>query len=561
MSLHARESSDGVKSRITAFYERVTAEESFKRNLSIPAQRAEAEELARKNGWAPVKHYAEPKHVQGSVWQRPAFLELVRDIEAGKILRVVARHEDRFWRDLEVQQRFVEILRRHEVELWAFRGQLDYKTAHGKLVLQITGATAEFEKNITGERIRKVKRSLIMKGRPAGGPPPFGYTSQSRIKTDLMKEGLPEDEAYRRACEIIPVGKSRVVDEREAEVVRLVFRLFTDPGHRWGVRRITAYLNRNGYRRRSGLLWHPDKVRGIVNNPAVAGHLFYDEAAFSANVPSRAPKYRQVLYPASHEPIIALDVWREAQRIKTENTTVKRTKSTAPIAYPLRNILVCGCGKPMKGKASGGADRPAYYICSDRKHFGPERCNRPVLKKPVVETAVWKFLHGLLGNPAAVIDYVREARERLHEQLPAGRQALAEKNQALTDVKARLARYYERFERAANPGEEDLAWERIKELREQETALKAEIAELESQQTPSSNRDFDAVRARRYLRTLARFFRSRPRYEQSLYEALHQHHGFRVAVLAKDLVEATLEFDGEIEPSDEDDSMSRGRPM
>jgi hypothetical protein len=133
----------------------------------------------------------------------------------------------------------------------------------------------------------------------------------------------------------------------------------------------------------------------------VAGHLFYDEAAFSANVPSRAPKYRQVLYPASHEPIVTLEVWREAQRIKTENTPAKRTKCTAPIAYPLRNILVCGCGKPMKGKASGGADRPAYYICSDRKHFGSERCNRPVLKKPGVETAVWNFLRGLLGNPAA----------------------------------------------------------------------------------------------------------------------------------------------------------------
>jgi DNA invertase Pin-like site-specific DNA recombinase len=334
VSLHALESLDGVKSRITAFYQRVTAEESFKRNLSIPAQRAEAEELARRHGWAPFTHYTEPKKVQASVWQRPAFLELVRDIEAGKILRVVARHEGRFWRDLEVQLRFIEILRRHQVELWVFRGQLDYKTAHGKLVLQITGATAEFEKNITGERIRKVKRSLIMKGRPAGGPPPFGYTSQSRVKAELMKEGLPEDEAYRRACEIIPVGKSWVVDEREAEVVRLIFRLFTGPVHRWGVRRITAYLNRHGHRRRSGLLWHPHKVLSIVNNPAVAGCLFYDEAAFSANVPSRAPKYRQVLYPASHEAIITLEVWREAQRIKAENTTTKRTKTSSKVGYP-----------------------------------------------------------------------------------------------------------------------------------------------------------------------------------------------------------------------------------
>lgn len=121
-------------------------------------------------------------------------------------------------------------------------------------------------------------------------------------------------------------------------------------------------------------------------------------------------------------------MWREAQRIKTENTPVKRTKSNAPIAYALRNILVCGCGKPMKGKASGGNGRPTYYICSDRKHFGPERCNRPVLKKPDVETAVGNFLHGLLGNPAAVSDYVQEAREQLRKQVPTSRQALAKRN-------------------------------------------------------------------------------------------------------------------------------------
>jgi hypothetical protein len=164
---------------------------------------------------------------------------------------------------------------------------------------------------------------------------------------------------------------------------------------------------------------------------------------------------------------------------------------------------------------------------------------------------------GVSAAPSPVIDYVREANERLREQLPAGQEALAEKKQALVDVKARLARYHERFERAGNAGEEDFAWKRIKELHEQETSLKAEIAGLEAQQISNSDRELDAVRARRYLRTLAHFFRSRPRYEESLYEALHRHHGFRVAVLAKDLVEATLEFEGEIEPSEEDDSTSR----
>ena len=134
---------------------------------------------------------------------------------------------------------------------------------------------------MTGERIRKVKRSLVMKGSPAGGPPPYGYTSQSRTKAELVVQGVTEEEAYRRACETIPIGKAWLVDEREAEVVRLIFRLFAAAAHRWRCPWITAYLNREGHRRRSGLLWHPHKVLSIVNDPAVAGYLFYDEAAFA----------------------------------------------------------------------------------------------------------------------------------------------------------------------------------------------------------------------------------------------------------------------------------------
>ena len=57
MSLRVLESLDGVNGGVTALYERVTAEESFKRNLSIPAQRDEAEELAERHSWPLIKHY------------------------------------------------------------------------------------------------------------------------------------------------------------------------------------------------------------------------------------------------------------------------------------------------------------------------------------------------------------------------------------------------------------------------------------------------------------------------------------------------------------------------
>src|SRR5262245_4415914 len=103
--------------------------ESVQAGLSVPNQWPRGREIASLSRWPEYRIYVEPKHVSAELWtdKRPALKRLLDDIAAGRVLGVCARHTDRFWRNNEVQARFLRILRDAGVELWDFNNQYDYK--------------------------------------------------------------------------------------------------------------------------------------------------------------------------------------------------------------------------------------------------------------------------------------------------------------------------------------------------------------------------------------------------------------------------------------------------
>src|SRR6185369_13960063 len=155
----------------------------------------------------------------------------------------------------------------------------------------------------------EMKRGKARAGKFGGGPPPFGYTCQSRVKREARLGSMSEDEAERMAAERCPISRALYLDEREADVVKIVFELYLEK--RWGCRRIADELNRRGYRRRGGLLWVAVKVGKIVNNPVVAGYTSYDEDSYAKGLPSRRPRHHQTLYPGTHPTIIPSEKWHE----------------------------------------------------------------------------------------------------------------------------------------------------------------------------------------------------------------------------------------------------------
>lgn len=532
--------------KVTAIYVRVTREESLKLDLSIPNQKNRAVELCAERGWHTVKLYVEPRQVGGDLMpkKRPALAMLLADVEAGCVERVLVRHTDRLWRSTEVEDLILRTLHEHSVELWDFAGPRELRSAGGRFALKVLGAAAELEKGLTAERIREMKRGKALAGKTGGGPPPFGYTAQSRAKREHLALGLSEDDAYRLACEKFPIAKTWYVDDAEAEVVRLIFDLYL--GERMGSRRISQELNKRGHRRRGGFLWSPVKVGKVVNNPAVAGLCSFDEDAYHKGLPSRLPRFRQTLYPGTHQALIPVEKWREAQRLKNEiNAPRTRTKSMeAARVYPFSGILRCDrCGSHMMGKSSG-VKHPAYYVCARRKYYGPtDGCPGPTVHERWAEKTIWAYLNRILESPAFIKELLDRVNARLAQDAPEFSNRLAQVRAEITALQQKQRKWMERFEGAADDAAAEVIWQRVRELKAKEIDLSREATELDAKVAGPPKRQLTERDIAAYLARLREGAGTSATKRRVFAQLLERHHDLRVRVLDARRLVVSLRLD------------------
>ena len=515
-----------------AFYVRVTREESVKADLSIPNQIARAKEVASLRKWPHWKVYVEPKHVSGELWlnKRPALRELVQDVNAGHVTAVCARHTDRLWRTSEIQSQLISILRERSVEVWDFSQRHEYKTAHGRFSLQVLGAAAELEVNLTAERIREMKRGKARKGKTGGGPPPFGYTSQSRRLGQLLQAGYDQDEAYAKACTEFPVGKRWFIDEEEATVVRLIFEQYTAPKSRLGSKRIARHLNSLGYKTRTGMAWLAPYIRRMVANPAYAGYTTYDEDSYEKRLDSRLPRDRQTLYKGEHEPLISLATWQKAQNDRKEGITIKRDgrQASERRVFALTGILRCpSCGSRMIGKWSRHSTR-TYYLCARRHNGGPELCSFPMLDANQLHRETWRWVHTIISSPEYLDEHLKRLQDRLQRQRPEAEKNLDRAKRRMDEIRGSLRKYYMLLEGSHDPIKEQAFTERITELRGELASLETEVGALQRQVSPTQKPPVTLIQMQAYLQQFEERGADKPEIQKAIFHELRRNHGFAV---------------------------------
>jgi site-specific DNA recombinase len=521
-----------------AFYVRVTQEESVKKDLSIPNQIARAREVARDRGWTDYRIYVEPRHTSAELWveKRPAFRLMLEDIAAGRVVAICARHVDRFWRNNDIQGRLLAVLRPHRVEVWDFTTRHEYKSAHGRFALQVLGAASELEVNLTAERIREMKRGKALKGKAGGGPPPYGYTSQSRRRHDLVAQGVPEDEAYRQACLDFPVGKTWYVDEQEAPIVRLIFDLYCAPDKRWGTKRIVRHLNEQGHKTRNGHAWLSNYVRRIINNPAYAGFTTFDEGAYADKLPSRLPRFRQERFQGEHTPLISVELWESAQDIKTTENSVKRVhaETVSRGCFSLVGIIRCPkCDSRMVGKWTHHSSR-RYYICNRRHSAGNDQCDFPLVDATALQHGVWNWLCDVLSSPALVVDHAERLRKKLAEDAPDVARQLAATERRQAEIRAAITKYHRLIEASDDPARDDALLDRVRELHTELQPLEAAAAELRAKAASTPPQRVSTEHVRRYLADLRARVDSRPEVQRAVFHQFKREHDLRVRAVSKE---------------------------
>ncbi|MBT9245926.1 recombinase family protein [Gemmobacter fulvus] len=368
-----------------AVYTRKSSEEGLEQEFnSLHAQREACESYIasqRSEGWVLVRDQYDDGGISGGTLERPGLKRLLADIEDGLVDVVVVYKIDRLSRSLMDFSKLVEVFDRNGVTFVSVTQSFNTTTSMGRLTLNILLSFAQFEREVTAERIRDKVKASRMKGMWMGGCPPLGY----EVKARKLVEN-PADAAHVRwvFARFIEIGSGTVLARELAER-----GVTTSRGHRIDKKFIYRMLN---------------------------NRVYIGEAV-----------HKGTSYPGEHSAIIDHELWDGAHAILTESPRKRAARTRADTPALLRGLLHGPDGaafSPTHTRKGGRLYR--YYVSQTVLKHGAGSC--PVSRVPAgdIEAVVIDQIRAVFRQPEIV------AGTRKAAQLGDGDATEAEAREALT---------------------------------------------------------------------------------------------------------------------------------
>ena len=181
-----------------AIYARVSTDRQSTEN-----QLQELREFVDRSGWKVFREYVDDGY-SGKDTKRPAFNDMMKRAKERKFRAVVVWKLDRLSRSLKDLILTIEELSSRGIDFVSYGNQIDTTTPSGKLLFQIVGAVAEFEREIISERVKLGLKNARKKGKRLGRPPTSEKTVREAKK--LRKEGL----SYREISDRLGIDHSTI---------------------------------------------------------------------------------------------------------------------------------------------------------------------------------------------------------------------------------------------------------------------------------------------------------------------------------------------------------------
>ena len=314
------------KRRRCAIYTRTSTDDRLEHDFnSLDSQREVCSAYItsqRHKGWVELPTQYEDAAQSGGTIDRPAFQQLMRDIEANRVDVIVIYKIDRLTRSLADFVRMIDVFERFDVAFVAVTQAFDTSDSMGRLVLNILLTFAQFEREMIADRIRDKAAAMRRKGKHIGGPPPYGY--------DVIDRKL-------------------VINPKEAAKVRSIFQRFLELGSYQAVQselKRERFLNKCWITRsgkvRGGTPASNGMIYNLLGNPLYIGKVHYGGE----------------VYAGEHQAILTEKVWEAAVALR------KRRAMFRPYKGPSPNILL-GLMFDSHGRR--------MVICDERKSHRPYR--------------------------------------------------------------------------------------------------------------------------------------------------------------------------------------------
>ena len=335
-----------------AIYTRVSTEHGLEQDFnSLDAQRDAAQAYIRSQahaGWTLIRSRYDDGGYSGGSTERPALQRLLADVRARKVDVIVVYKVDRLTRSLADFAKLVELFDEHGVSFVSVTQQFNTTTAMGRLTLNVLLSFAQFEREVTSERIRDKIAASKRKGLWVGGITPLGYETTDR---------------------------KIVVVEEEAERVRTIFRSYLKLG---SLDRLMADLRKRGIVTKIRSLKTGRTVGGIPFTRGPLAHLLRNRFYIGEVV------YKGEVFPGEQPAILDRDLFDAVQSKLNDqktNRTATRTKSDALL---IGRIYDDHGNRMSPSHARKLGVRYRYYVSSALLHGQPGRAGS-VRRVPAAE--------------------------------------------------------------------------------------------------------------------------------------------------------------------------------
>jgi site-specific DNA recombinase len=367
--------------RRCAIYTRKSSDEGLEQDFnSLHAQREACEAFIRRQageGWRLSKAQYDDGGLSGGTMERPSLQRLLRDIGQGLVDVVVVYKVDRLTRSLADFAKMVEIFDASGVSFVAVTQQFNTTTSMGRLTLNVLLSFAQFEREVTGERIRDKIAASKRKGIWMGGTTPLGY--------DVRERRL-------------------VINEAEAHLVRQIYQRYLELG---SVRLLKAELDRSGVLSKARLSCKGTKSGGksfsrgalyeLLSNPVYIGEI----------------RHKRECYPGQHEQILERATWEQVQQRLSCGSRRDHESSTKAPSSPLAGKVVDEVGEPLYAQGAAKGERRYRYFVSRSLINGTTTASKRGWRVPApdLERVVLCAAQSILADQATLILSIQDSSE------------------------------------------------------------------------------------------------------------------------------------------------------
>jgi DNA invertase Pin-like site-specific DNA recombinase len=365
-----------------AIYTRVSSDSRLEQEFNSLDNQREASEAYIKSqtheGWKLIRDRYDDGGFSGGSMERPALQKLLEDVRQSRIDVIVVYKVDRLTRSLADFAKLVELFDEHDVSFVSVTQAFNTTTSMGRLTLNVLLSFAQFEREVTGERIRDKISASKKKGIWMGGVVPLGFRVENRAL--------------------------HIVDEH-AEVVQSMFRRYLNLGL---VLRLKAALDHENVRL-------PNRIDGtgkMTGGGLISrGHLY---KILSNPIYIGQVAHRDQVYEGQHPAIVDRDAWDQTQAQLAAHAQRKARPSRSSEALLAGKLYDDRGNRMSPSEAAKGATRWRYYISQailqGRKQ---DSGSAPRVSASEIEPGVLEAVRRAMGSRDLPAEAIREALDKV----------------------------------------------------------------------------------------------------------------------------------------------------